>query len=167
MLKKKIRRRKRRRSNFHRPGSFNVFTIIQSVSVFLGHDGITLNSEHLLLLIRFPPSSIAVTPPLPLSPLFPAALLSLAPQGMSECTVEWRREVGLALPNSISEEHGLRGGLPPKGRCRPAFPAPPAPHVRKQTSASSILPPTGLCCPEPRNRAYRKSQARRRSHTYT
>lgn len=85
------------------------------------------------LSIRFPPSAIAVTPPLSLSP--PPCSSLPHPQGMSECMVEWRREVGLALQNSISEEHGLRGArLPPKSRRRPPFTAPPAPHERKQTS---------------------------------
>lgn len=31
-----------------------------------------------------------------------------SPEGMSKCMVEWRREVGLALPNSISEKLELR-----------------------------------------------------------
>ena len=39
---------------------------------------------------------------LPLSPSL------CSPEGMSKCMVEWRREVGLALPNSISEKLELR-----------------------------------------------------------
>lgn len=112
-----------------------MFTIIPTVPVFLGHDGITLNTLHGTvnisasppsLSIRFPPSfHRTYSPPVSCSSLPP----SLAPQGMSECTLEWRREVGLALPNSISEEHELRGaGLPPKSRRRSAFTAPRAPH---------------------------------------
>lgn len=126
----------KKKVGLHRPGSFNVFTIIQTVPVFLGHDGITLNTLHGTVnispsppspSIRFPPSfHRTYSPPLPRFLQLPP---SLAPQGMSECTVEWRREVGLALPNSISEEHELRGArLPPKSRRGSAFTAPGAPR---------------------------------------
>lgn len=142
--RQKRRRRKRRRSHFHRPGSFNVFTIIQSVSVFLGHDGITLNSEHLSFSISlhpfpsFLPRSYSPSPPFPAAP-------SLSPRGMSQCTLEWRREVGLALRNSISEEQGLRGALPPpKGCCWPPFAAPPA---KKTDVDIQHCDPAGLCWP--------------------
>lgn len=63
-----------------------------------------------------PLTSFALYAPLPLFHPFPlpppsrasSSLALSSPEGMSKCMVEWRREVGLALPNSISEKLGLR-----------------------------------------------------------
>ncbi len=74
-------------------------------------------------------------PPLHFTPLFHPFSLSLSshsctsfslplssPEGMSKCMVEWRREVGLALPNSISEKLELREAcLPSESKRWPAF----------------------------------------------
>lgn len=74
-----------------------------------------------------PLPSFALYAPLSAPPSFPSHSSSLllplsSPEGMSKCMVEWRREVGLALPNSISEKLELREAcLPLQSKRWPAF----------------------------------------------
>lgn len=50
-------------------------------------------------------------------------LLFSSPKGMSKNTLEWRREVGLAPPNSISDKPELgEACLPSESRCWPVLP---------------------------------------------
>lgn len=82
-------------------------TVVQSPSLF--------SSSSSIFLWPFP--TFLLSPPLHFIPplfhcCFPLLYLtlppSLAPEGMSKFMVEWRREVGLALPNSISEKPEFR-----------------------------------------------------------
>ena len=72
------------------------------------------SSSPLLCTLRpsslFHPLSLSLPPSLlpSHSPYLSLSLLLSSPEGMSKCMVEWRREVGLALPNSISEKLELR-----------------------------------------------------------